>query len=197
MTRKYSIIYLPGLGDPHKNEKLLLKIWKLYGIKVQYLPIYWNDHRSFSNKLNEILNLIDTYTNNGYEVSLIGTSAGASAALNAFSKRKGVIAKVVCICGKINNPNTISPVTFKLNPSLRESLDLLAKSLSEIDTQDRKKILSLHPVYDEVVPIKDTYISNASNKLFISIGHAFSISYSLTIGSYFIVRFIKKAHKNT
>jgi hypothetical protein len=40
-------------------------------------------------------------------VSLVGASAGAGAAINAFAARKNIVNGVVCIAGKVNNPDAI------------------------------------------------------------------------------------------
>lgn len=188
---KQLVIYIPGLGDPNNGEKALLKIWSFYQLEVIYHPLYWNDNRPFIVKLNEVIDLIERVAINDTVVSLVGISAGASAVLNVFAEKKESINKVVCICGKINNPNTISPKRFEINPSFKESLDLLPSSLNRLDMEDRKRIFSLHPIYDGLVPIKDTFIEGANNKLMFSAGHAASIVYADTIHSYLIAKYIK------
>ena len=180
------------MGDPRQREQnIIIKIWKTFQINVHYHPLHWTDSRSFEIKLKEIVALIDNLKNSGYTVSLVGVSAGASAAPNTFAMRKDVVNAVVCICGKINSPETISDNTYKKNPSFKESLALLSDSLRTLNHLDRKKILSLRPLYDGVVPISDTYIEGATNTIFPSIGHAISVAYADTIGSFQIARFIK------
>ena len=196
MPKTHHVIYLPGLGDPRQREQHIINtIWKTLQIHVHYHPLHWTDSRSFEFKLKEIVALIDDLNNSGYTVSLVGVSAGASAALNTFAMRKDAVNAVVCICGKINNPETISDRTYQKNPSFKKSLALLSDSLETLDHQDRKKVLSLRPLYDGVVPISDTYIEGATNTRIPSIGHAISVAYADTIGSFQIARFIKTANK--
>ena len=196
MPKTHHVIYLPGLGDPRQREQnIIIKIWKVFQINVHYHPLYWTDSKSFEIKLKEIAALIDNLKNSGYTVSLVGVSAGASAALNTFAMRRDAVNAVVCICGKINSPETISDKTYQKNPSFKESIASLSDSLGKLDHLDRKKVLSLRPLYDGVVPISDTYIEGATNTRIPSIGHAISIAYADTIGSYQIAKFIKTANK--
>lgn len=196
MSHPHHVIYLPGLGDPRRSEQNLLpKIWKPYGVTVIYHPLHWRDNRPFEIKLKNIVELIDDLTKGRNIVSLVGVSAGASAAINAYARRKDDVNAVVCICGKINNPETVSKQTFDRNPSFKESLALLPDSLKKLDETDRKKVLSLHPIHDGTVPIGDTIIEGASNKKLLSVGHAASIFYADTLGSYRITRFIKVINK--
>lgn len=190
------VIYIPGLGDPRPAEqKLVTGVWKFYGVTAHYYPLVWKDPQPFEQKLEGLLTLIDQLADAGNSVSLVGVSAGASAALNAFVQRKGKLQAVIFICGKIDNFDSVSPETFAHNPPFRESLAKVEISLSEIDTTTRKRILSLHPLQDGTVPIKDMFIEGASNKLLPCVGHSASIVYADTIGSYRIFRFIQSVNR--
>lgn len=191
------MIYLPGLGDPRPKEKSVLRrLWGLYGIEVSYHPLYWNDNRPFEVKLKDIITEIDTLTETGTLVSLVGASAGASAAMNAFASRHETLNALVCICGKINNPQTVMEYTFSHNPSFRDSLSLIPHSLAQTQGPIRGRILSLHPLYDGVVPVADTFIEGAVNRSMPSVGHAASIAYADIFASATIARFLKTAAKD-
>lgn len=189
---EHHIIYLPGLGDPHyKEQGVLLKLWRIYHVKVHYHPVYWRDDVPFSKKLDGIIKQIDELKARGYTISLIGTSAGASAAINAYAKREDKISGVVCICGKLRNTDKIGESYYIKNQAFKGSIALLASSLEKLSKTNRSKILSIHPLYDEIVPVKDTVIDDAKLKTIPTIGHAFSIMYSVTFGSRVITNFLK------
>lgn len=192
ISNPLQIIYIPGLGDPRPAEqKMVTRIWKLYGITAHYYPLVWKDSQSFDLKLQRLISFIDELADSGNAVSLIGVSAGASAVLNAFAQRKDRVQSVICICGKINNFDSVSPDTFAHNPSFRESLAQVPRSLDAIDAAARNRILSLHPLFDATVPIDDTYIKGACNKLFPCVGHSLSIVYADTLGSCQIFNFLQ------
>lgn len=187
------VIYLPGLGDGRSHgQKAILKLWKLYGLNVHYQKIGWADNESYTPKKQRTLDLIDSVTRSGNKVALIGTSAGASAALNAFSERIDKVFSVVCICGKIQNPQTVGEPYFRENPAFRDSLFSLSKSLSALTTKDRAKVLSIHPLRDSTVPVGDTILEGAKEGKIPTVGHIFSIFYSLTFGSRRIANFIRE-----
>ena len=191
----HHIIYLPGLGDDNFKDiqTNLLKIWSIYKVEVNYHYIGWSDKEAFQPKLDRILKEIDENVNLGKTVSLVGVSAGASAAINALALRQDNIASVVCVCGKLQNPQTVSHVRYEQNPAFKQSMDLLPASYSKLNTKVLNNVLSLHPIKDSTVPVRDTYIENAHSKTMPTIGHGLSILYALTFGSYQIVKFIKKS----
>jgi pimeloyl-ACP methyl ester carboxylesterase len=194
MNKKIAAIYIPGLGDSRARGQdklpLLLKIFKVKGF---YFPFGW-DHRtaSFEAKLNELSRLIGSLTKDGYSVSLIVASAGASAALNAFAKNKDQIKSLSLICGKVNNLGAIHAIYYSKNPKFKESVEMLPLSLKKLDSKDRARILSIRPMIDPVVSPKDTLVKGAKNFRSFSIGHSSSIAYHLTIGLLRIVQWIKK-----
>jgi predicted esterase len=191
MKESVSAFYIPGLGDPrYKSQGQLLKLWSIYGIDVQYYPMYWADSRSFSTKFEAFLKVLDDQSSRTGNISLIGTSAGASAVINAYAARKHIVDRVVCISGKLNNPQTAAN-RFDKNPSFADSLGMVATSLSTLDETDRKRILSIHPLYDGVVPISDTHIEGAHEGIEPVVGHLASIAYALTVGSHRIANFLK------
>jgi pimeloyl-ACP methyl ester carboxylesterase len=191
MASQQQIIYLPGLGDPNAGEKFLLGFWGIFGVKVHYSPVVWGDGQPFVPKLDRIISQIDELHSQGFKVSLVGVSAGASAAINALAIRHDIISGLVCICGKLKNPQTIAEVTFQRNPAFKESLGLLPAGLNAISASKKPQLLTIHPLKDGVVPVPDTFIDGVRSKTIPTVGHAFSIFYALTLGSWSIVRFLK------
>jgi hypothetical protein len=185
-------VYLPGLNNERAApvHKKMLSTWRIFGVHVIYHPMLWSDKQPFSEKIESILKEVDEYIVSGNKVSIIGTSAGASAAINVHASRRNNIHKVVCICGKLRNPNTIS-YSFAENPAFEQSLEILPKSLDNLSKNDLAKILSLRPLVDGIVPPGDTIIKGSRNSLMPILGHGNGITYALTLGTWRITRFLK------
>ena len=193
MKKAHTVIYIPGLGDANlRGQGFIMSLWRVFGVNTAVHRMQWGEDTPFEPKFNALLQTIDALNKEGYTVSLIGASAGASAALNAFASRKDILHRVVCVCGKINNLQAINESYFIKNPTFKGSVGKLEKSLSELNKTDRNRIQSIHPLFDNVVPIKDTKIKGAHEKTIPSIGHLLSISYAITVGSFGIVKFIKQ-----
>lgn len=184
-------IYIPGLGDKRSyGQPTLLKLWRLFGVKIHYFPLGWLNDEGFDKKLGRLLSKIDELQKVGHRVSLVGVSAGASAVLNAYAQRPSV-ANVVCVCGKINNPQTVGERVYKENPDFRESVFALQKNLKKISKPERQRIMSIHPLEDKTVPPADTLIKDSLEKVVPAKGHIPGIYFSLVFASRSICQFIK------
>jgi len=194
MAKKHAIIYITGLGDHHPTlQSLAIKGWNIFrGISPELFQNNWSDKRSFQEKRDRLLARIDELAGQGYIVSLVGTSAGASMALTAFALRKKDISGVVCICGKINRPESVSKAYYAANPAFKESMYQLGDRLKELNARDKRKIVSIHPLYDQTVPVKDTYIEGVKSSRIPTVFHVPSIALCLTIFSFVVVSFLKK-----
>ena len=193
MKKPHTIIYIPGLGDRRlRGQGAVLKLWRFYNVNTKIYPILWDEKGPLSGKFTDLLNTVDSLAEKGHKVSLVGVSAGASTALSVFAKRPESINGVVCICGKIQNSQSVHPATYKANPRFRESMRQLDKLLPNLTKSQLKKVLSIHPLGDNTVPPKDTKIPGSYEKTIPTFGHVFSIAYSITVGSFGIVRFLKE-----
>jgi pimeloyl-ACP methyl ester carboxylesterase len=132
-------------------------------------------------ELTELSKRIAELNSEGRRVVLVGYSAGASAAINALSANKEKVQRVILICGKIQNLDKINDSYFKLNPKFGGSVELLKKSLPDLDAEQRAKVLSIRPIFDETVPVKDTIIQGAKNKRVFMVGHVPTIAYCLSL----------------
>lgn len=197
MTKKHSIIYITGLGDHHPVlQRIAIKGWYIFGgVQPELFQNNWGDKRSFQEKRDRLLARIDELVSQGHVISLVGTSAGASMALTAFTLRKKDISGVVCVCGKINRPEIVSQAYYAANPAFREAMYQLSDRLDELSINDKSKILSIHPLYDQTVPVEDTYIEGVKKSRIPTVFHVPSIALCLTIFSFVIMRFLKKQAK--
>ena len=192
MRTQHHIIYVPGLGDPRYGlQGWALNLWRVVGVRPHYFPMHWRGQEPFEPKFQRLLALTDSLLSQGHFVSFVGASAGASAVINAYAARPKVTG-VVCICGKLRNPQTISEYTYQKNPAFWDSMSMLSASLGQLSDAHRQKILSIHPYKDDVVPPEDTIIDGANEKSVPSVGHAFSIAFCLLLVWPTFVSFLKR-----
>jgi len=192
MVRKHYALIIMGLAD-HKSDgaEKLQSFWRRRGLECEiYRPI-WRDSTAFEPKLEKLIKRIDDLESSGWRVSLIGISAGASAALNAYVRRPEKIHKVVFVCGKLAKLNSINPINFQRNPPFKGSIEMLPASIRRLSAADKAKMVSLQPLYDGRVSVPSTKIEGIRNKLLLSAGHVLSIIVALTVYSGFIIKFIK------
>ncbi len=192
---KHYIIYIPGLGDNKPlGQALAVKLWRIYGVQAECLPMHWSTGRKFETKLNKLLARIDALTEQGYKVSLVGSSAGGSAVVNALALRPNIHA-AVGICGVMNTNLPIHPRYFRKNRAFQGSVEQLPKSLEKLGAEERHRIMSIRPLWDPVVWRRSTIIRGALHKRVWSIGHSPTIALMLTFHAHTILRFIKKKAK--
>lgn len=190
---KQAILYVPGLGDwRSRGQRIVIWLWRIYGVRSEVVRMQWRVSEPFAVKQQRLLDRVDRLHEQGYRVSLVGVSAGASAVVNTFAVRQTAVHRVVCLCGKLRHPETISSTTYQQNPGFAESLQALPSSLEAIPTVARKRILSIHPIADNSVPPEDTIIPSAETMSIPSSGHVLSIALGITIFSPLIISFIRK-----
>lgn len=188
----HHVLYVPGLGDqrPH-GQDMVPRLWQIFGVRGHFVQMHWGDKGSFAAKLERLLAKIDELAVDGNRVSLVGVSAGASMVLVAYAARPDKVAGVVCICGKINHPETVEPWRYTENPAFKASLAELQRVLPKLGPRERARIMSIRPLRDGVVPVADTLIPGTAGKVIPSVGHVFSIFWALSLGAYSFIRFLK------
>lgn len=194
MPYKNHIIIIPGLGNSVALNKWAVESWKKFGLIPHIFDAKWKiEENGLAEKLHRALRLVDSLTKNNSRVSIVGNSAGSSLALNIFGKRKKQIHRVVINCGRVREGNwpwfTFDQATSS-SPSFKESVHA-AQALEKTFTKDdRKKILTLRPLFDEVVPSNTVQITGATNKISFSIEHVLSIALNMTLYRRKIIDFI-------
>jgi esterase/lipase len=169
--------------------------WEKEGFTTHIYDVHWYDERDFEFKLNDLLKQIDMLHQQGVKVSIIGTSAGGSMALNVFYARKEAISRVVNICGRLRAGKGVYPSleqAAKKSKSFEESVRRCESGESLLGTQDRERILTMRALYDEVVPTSTSVINGAENRQVLSIEHMLTIGLCMTVFSQSIFDFLKK-----
>ncbi|MBI5620579.1 hypothetical protein HY949_02270 [Candidatus Gottesmanbacteria bacterium] len=189
MSCKNKVIIIPGLGDETRVLGYITRQWKRYGLDLVVYSVGWHDGKeSFPLKLSRFVQMIDELVKNGNKVSLVGTSAGGSAVVNAFIERKSKIHRVINICGRLKVGPTTGYRSFdkktSSSPAFAESVRLCEKGIKLLTATDRKKIMTVHAKFgDELVPPETTMINGAHNTYIPTMEHVVSISAALTIFS--------------
>jgi pimeloyl-ACP methyl ester carboxylesterase len=198
MKRRLHIIYITGLGD-HKAEgqRRAVASWRLWGVEAELFQVKWGDKEPWPPKFQRLLKRIDTLVGQDKQVGLVAVSAGASAAINAYSARKDVVAGVVCIAGKINRPQAIGRRYREDNPAFVTSVEDCQKALESLNSSDRRRILSRFAVFDGIVSLKDSRVPGARNHFVPTIGHIPTIAIQITLGAPSFIHFLKQQVNKT
>lgn len=195
---KHHIVYIPGLGDGTLNlasQKAAMLLWRArYGVSTQVVRVKWADsHESFDDKVQRVLHAIDTANARGYSVSIVAASAGASIATIAYAQRATHIHRVVTIVGAHGPVTDASPATLKANPALEVSLMRQPAAIQALTPANRGRMLSVKPLADNIVPLKDMNIPGIHYLQLSTRGHLVTIAAALTIHSHKLVAFIKRS----
>lgn len=191
---KHHVIYIPGLGDHRAlGQDKIIKLWRLFGLRVHYCPVSWADGQKFTPKLEKLTHKVKSLTSQGFSVSLVGVSAGASAALNLYMHNKDKIHKVVFIAGKIKDPTNVNPRYFSRNPAFKDSLYLSDTNYKKLTAQDKQKMIYMHGLVDGTTPPKNNQVPDIRSKTILAVGHIDAIFKAITFYAPFIARYIKRA----
>lgn len=179
MPKEHHLVIVPGLSDQSLLQKKAMELlplyWKRYGVVGHVVAPNWEDGESFKIKLRKILKVIDKLVDKGYEVSVLGLSAGGSAALNAFAERKKVLGGVVNGTGRLREGRNVRPSlawAARNSQAFAESVLLFEhKNEPTLAKSDRKKIMTLRPLLDEVVPSPTVAVPGADNRTIPVVGH--------------------------
>lgn len=199
MSKEHKVIVIPGLGDSRtKPLELLTNNWRRQGLEPIVHAVGWHDGEdSFEPKLHRLVEMIDKFVDQGDVVSLVGTSAGGSAALNAFIERRNVVHRIINVCGRLR----VGPITgfrsfeskSKSSPAFAESVKLAETQEKLLSPSDRQKIMTVRAMFgDELVPPNTTIVQGAYNTVVPTPEHMFSIGSALTIFSKPLIVFLKQ-----
>ncbi|HOZ03291.1 MAG TPA: hypothetical protein PKX78_02220 [Candidatus Woesebacteria bacterium] len=192
----HHVIILPGLSDNTVSIQLATKWWRIFGIETHIASMGWkNPNTNLDQKLAEIIDLARSLASNG-RVSILGTSAGGSAAINTFLLDPKSIQKAVSVCGRLRaGKHNLRSLDKKsaCSPAFRQSVVELEYQEPSMPDELRTRILTITALFgDELVP-RDTSKINGTNNIFVpSAEHVLTIGLSLTIFAKPIINFLRK-----
>lgn len=197
MRSRHVVILIPGLGDEIRALDYLTEHFHKNNIDVVVHSIGWGDGTTnFQKKLHTLLLHIDQLSKTK-RVSIIGTSAGGSAALNAFAQRKKSVYKAINLSGILRPSVETGWRSFearsKSSVQFAQSVRLFVSVEKSLTTVDRKRIMTVYPKFgDELVAPDTVTLNGATNIQIPSIEHVLSIALALTIFSKPIVSFLNE-----
>lgn len=182
------LLYISGFGDRYDPaRRVLLGRWRFEGVTVELVPMNWtNKGESFETKMARINKAIDAHGDK--RVVVMGESAGGSMAVHICASRGADVYRVVTLCGKNTTPQTVSPHLYGKYPAFKTSMDKLEDSLEKIQPDVRRQFISVHPVYDSIVPVGETLLPGCRELILPGKGHLTVIFRALTLWSGRIVR---------
>lgn len=198
MSEKHKVIIVPGLGDETNKIRFATNHWRSHGLEPVVHSMGWHDGKNkFEPKLQRLVKLIDKFSHEGDTVSLVGTSAGGSAVLNAFIERKDKIHRVVNICGRLRVGTQKGFRSFEArtssSPTFAQSIRLCESREDKLIDVDRLKIMTVRAMFgDELVPGNTAILKGAYNIRIPTLEHIFSIGMALTLLSKLIILFINQ-----
>jgi hypothetical protein len=177
------VIVIPGLGNNIDRHVWATKNWIKFGLIPHVFDTRWRtEEKGFDEKLERVIKLVDSLS--GTKISVIGNSAGSSLGLNILGERKRQISHLVINCGRVRDGDwpwfTFDQATAS-SPSFRESVIKTQELEKTLTDNDRKKILTLRPLFDEVVPPSTVPIRGANNEVIFFIEHSLSIVLNMTL----------------
>jgi len=188
---KHVAIIIPGLGI--ERLQLLTSHWRIYHVEPVHHRVGWHSGEHFEASLGKILARIDSFSNTGTKVSLIGCSASGSADLNAFLERKNTVHKIISLCGwlRVGEHRKYLERLKRISASFVESVTILDRRENDLSSEDRAKIMTVRPIFDELVASDVVILDRAQNITLPVPGHTLAIVFGLTIFSRQLIDFIR------
>ena len=196
LSKQHHLIYIPGLHDQHPLRRIDLLcvplIWRLHGFRAHILFPHWEEGEIFAQKLERILQKIEELTAKDCLVSLVGQSAGGSAVMNAFVKRPDKVVGVVNITGRLRSPGHPSlEEASSGSPAFADSVRRCESKLSSLTDEQRKRVMTIRPSIDKVVPADSVAVEGATNIVSPIRGHSLGGAYIATVRTEVWMQFLR------
>lgn len=191
------VIVVPGLDDGRYNfMPLLAKLWNREDVVIRVCRVGWRDHGTYEHKLQKLLNLIDELTGQGFQVALIGISAGGSLTINAFVERPDDVVGVISVCGRLRPGQNVKPTLEEAGTTSRafiRSVEVCGKMQHRLTRQQRRRVLTMRPWRDQVVPMSTMLLQHSPYRRVFGFSHVQSIVTCMVFYRKPILRFLREA----
>jgi hypothetical protein len=197
---KHRLLVIPGLGDDKALQTRLLEHalsgWQKHAVYPEIYLMRWHDtKKTFEQKLTGLLAKIDTYSDAKETVSLMGMSAGASAALNAFILRRTTVYKCISASGRLRGGSYTDFRSLDqrsaTSPAFKESVLQFEKSEPLLKPAERKRILTVRARFgDELVPGDTATIPGAHNIQIPTAEHLLTGALTVSLFSKLVIDFL-------
>lgn len=184
------ILYLNGLGDGklQRRQVMALNYLAKRGIQVTHAHVNWRSGESFENLCDYVLALAQDQLKLYGQITLVGSSAGGSLAINAFAKLRHENIFVVSLCGRLRpgdlpwwDVRKLERMaylgTVKESKSFYHSVTHCAQiALPSLTEQDKRRVVVVKQWADFVVPRSTMDIDGAQTYTLPAIGHGMGIA---------------------
>lgn len=170
-------------------------MWHYRDVTAELCPMKWYLNESWIEKLDRLVRLIEQRKSEGKSVTVIGESAGASAVMTLMTTRPELVDGAILLCGKFTHPDRVAKSLYHRNPAFFSAMTQSDDGTHRLTEKVRSKILNVHPLFDPVVPVKETKVTGIQDTFMPTIGHATSIIFALTVWSWRLVSFARKQSK--
>ena len=179
------LLIIPGVGDDHPVYHKAARVFAMFGFKPQVHVFGWDsaDTDSYQHRMKALNATVKGLTGKVY---LLGVSAGGSAALNSFAMLPERITKTATLCSPLSSFST------RVNPLLEVSLRHTEEFLTNMPPSQKIRLLSVHALFDPVVPIRLSKPIGVKQLALPSVLHAVTIFLGLTIFAGRIAHFFKQ-----
>jgi hypothetical protein len=117
---------------------------------------------------------------------VIGISAGGPAAISLYAEKPAIV-RVVTVCSPLESfPDAID------NRLLQESIVRAYGALENFSDEEKRQILSVYGLYDQVVPGNMSRPEGVRQYRVFAVVHALIIFTAMTLASFRLSRFLKK-----
>ena len=179
------LIIIPGVGDDHPVYHKGARVFALFGFAPQIYVFGWDsaDPGSYEQRMQALTAMIQNLKGKVY---VLGVSAGGSAAVNCFAQLPRKITKVVTLC------SPLSAFSTPINPLLAVSISHTEQHLSDMAAETKQRLLSLHALFDTVVPVRLSKPVGVRSRVLPAILHPVTIFLGLTLFAGVTSRFFKQ-----
>lgn len=186
-TKPLHIVYLSGFGGRYDSlRKRALGWWRFPGVTTELVPMRWEGNETFAQKQARVNEAIDRVA--GKRVVLVGESAGASMAVHVYADRAGDLHQVMGLCGKAIYPETVRQMYYDRSPAFKTAMEGLNDAIERLSDEQKQAYVSIHPLYDPVVPVRETLLPGCKRVRLWSVGHQLTIALGLTLLAPLVVR---------
>lgn len=198
MTKEHSVIFIPGLSDHITFQNRIFSLWQKHGLQPILHSVDWRDgEQQFQPKLDELLQRIDQLAANEKKISIVGISAGGSAALNAFIERQDIIHRIVTVCARLRTGTATGLRSFhsrtKKRPAFATAVQRAEVNTIRLEDQERQRIMTVRARFgDELVPADTAILAGAHNTTVPTSEHVLSITAALTVFALPLITFLQQ-----
>lgn len=194
-NRKLRIIIVFGLDDGKLNFPSLLEwVWNTKQVRVHAFRAGWRSGRAYPDILESLLRLIDQLLADGDEVAVIGISAGASLAVNAYALRPQLLG-IVNVCGALRlvlDMPTRFGRSVASSEAFRQSVVACVLSQQSLSANQLGRVLVMMPRSD-FVPLRTMSLFGAKVCRVLGFNHVQSILTAMLLYRGVMVRFLRQS----